>query len=445
MKKHNIGFISLGCAKNLVDSEIEMDCLIRNGCGITGDPEKADLLIVNTCGFLNSAIEESVGTINEFISKGKKVLVTGCLGKRADYVRRSCPGIVGVAGPQDYNEVLQQALGFLNSSGSASDSGIKLYTESLIPESSLTPPHYSYLKISEGCSNHCSYCVIPELRGPMVSRKADNILREAARKTEKGVREILIIAQDTAAYGKDLGNSDCTLDDGRSVRQDIVSLCEELGKLNIWIRLHYLYPYPVLDRLVELMSDRVILPYLDVPMQHASPRILKSMKRPGTVKKTLDRISKWRKTCPDITIRSTFIVGYPGETESDFEILLDFIKEAKLDRVGCFAYSDTPGALANSMPQLPDEVKEERLDRFMTLQQEISKNNLSAKVGRVLPVIVDGTDSMGRLYGRTMGDSPDIDGLVYILTDAEHRPGEIVSVRITDSDEYDLFGSESSD
>lgn len=240
MRKHNIGFISLGCAKNLVDSEIEMDCLIRNGCAITGDPDRADLLIVNTCGFLNSAIEESVSTVNEFISKGKKVLVTGCLGKRADYVRQHCPGIVGVAGPQDYNAVLQQAVGFLRS-GDENCAAVKLYTENLVPEASLTPPHYSYLKVSEGCSNHCSYCVIPELRGPMVSRKADNILREAERKAEKGAKELLIIAQDTAAYGKDFGNSECVLDDGRAVRQDIVSLCRELGKLDIWIRLHYLY------------------------------------------------------------------------------------------------------------------------------------------------------------------------------------------------------------
>ena len=442
MRKHNIGFISLGCAKNLVDSEIEMDCLIRNGCAITGDPDRADLLIVNTCGFLNSAIEESVSTVNEFIAKGKNVLVTGCLGKRADYVRQHCPGIVGVAGPQDYNEVLQQAVRFLKGKDGDKGAGIRLYTESLIQETSLTPPHYSYLKVSEGCSNHCSYCVIPELRGPMVSRRADNILREAERKAEKGAKELLIIAQDTAAYGKDFGNSECVLDDGRAVRQDIVSLCRELGKLDVWIRLHYLYPYPVLDRLVELMAEGIILPYLDVPMQHASPRILRSMKRPGTVEKTLDRISKWRETCPDITIRSTFIVGYPGETESDFDILLDFIREARLDRVGCFAYSDTPGALANSMPQLPDEVKEERLDRFMTLQQEISRVKLKEKVGRVMPVIVDGTDSMGRLCGRTQGDSPDIDGVVYVLTDARHDAGEIISVRVTDSDEYDLFGSE---
>lgn len=378
MRKHNIGFISLGCAKNLVDSEIEMDCLIRNGCAITGDPDRADLLIVNTCGFLNSAIEESVSTVNEFISKGKKVLVTGCLGKRADYVRQHCPGIVGVAGPQDYNAVLQQAVGFLRS-GDENCAAVKLYTENLIPEASLTPPHYSYLKVSEGCSNHCSYCVIPELRGPMVSRKADNILREAERKAEKGAKELLIIAQDTAAYGKDFGNSECVLDDGRAVRQDIVSLCRELGKLDIWIRLHYLYPYPVLDSLVGLMSEGVILPYLDVPLQHASPNILRSMKRPGTVEKTLDRIAKWRETCPDLTIRSTFIVGYPGETDQDFEILLDFIREARLDRVGCFAYSDTPGALANSMPQLPDELKQERLDRFMTVQQEISKSRLKRK------------------------------------------------------------------
>lgn len=378
MRKHNIGFISLGCAKNLVDSEIEMDCLIRNGCAITGDPDRADLLIVNTCGFLNSAIEESVSTVNEFISKGKKVLVTGCLGKRADYVRQHCPGIVGVAGPQDYNAVLQQAVGFLRS-GDENCAAVKLYTENLVPEASLTPPHYSYLKVSEGCSNHCSYCVIPELRGPMVSRKADNILREAERKAEKGAKELLIIAQDTAAYGKDFGNSECVLDDGRAVRQDIVSLCRELGKLDIWIRLHYLYPYPVLDSLVGLMSEGVILPYLDVPLQHASPNILRSMKRPGTVEKTLDRIAKWRETCPDLTIRSTFIVGYPGETDQDFEILLDFIREARLDRVGCFAYSDTPGALANSMPQLPDELKQERLDRFMTVQQEISKSRLEEK------------------------------------------------------------------
>ena len=412
MRKHNIGFISLGCAKNLVDSEIEMDCLIRNGCAITGDPDRADLLIVNTCGFLNSAIEESVSTVNEFISKGKKVLVTGCLGKRADYVRQHCPGIVGVAGPQDYNAVLQQAVGFLRS-GDENCAAVKLYTENLVPEASLTPPHYSYLKVSEGCSNHCSYCVIPELRGPMVSRKADNILREAERKAEKGAKELLIIAQDTAAYGKDFGNSECVLDDGRAVRQDIVSLCRELGKLDIWIRLHYLYPYPVLDSLVGLMSEGVILPYLDVPLQHASPNILRSMKRPGTVEKTLDRIAKWRETCPDLTIRSTFIVGYPGETDQDFEILLDFIREARLDRVGCFAYSDTPGALANSMPQLPDELKQERLDRFMTVQQEISKSRLEEKRGRVMPVIVDGTDSMGRLCGRTKGDSPDIDGIAY--------------------------------
>ena len=441
MRKHNIGFISLGCAKNLVDSEIEMDCLIRNGCAITGDPDRADLLIVNTCGFLNSAIEESVSTVNEFISKGKKVLVTGCLGKRADYVRQHCPGIVGVAGPQDYNAVLQQAVGFLRR-GDENCAAVKLYTENLVPEASLTPPHYSYLKVSEGCSNHCSYCVIPELRGPMVSRKADNILREAERKAEKGAKELLIIAQDTAAYGKDFGNSECVLDDGRAVRQDIVSLCRELGKLDIWIRLHYLYPYPVLDSLVGLMSEGVILPYLDVPLQHASPNILRSMKRPGTVEKTLDRIAKWRETCPDLTIRSTFIVGYPGETDQDFEILLDFIREARLDRVGCFAYSDTPGALANSMPQLPDELKQERLDRFMTVQQEISKSRLEEKRGRVMPVIVDGTDSMGRLCGRTKGDSPDIDGIAYVLTDKTHEAGDIISVRITDSDEYDLFGDE---
>lgn len=232
------------------------------------------------------------------------------------------------------------------------------------------------------------------------------------------------------------------LDDGRAVRQDIVSLCRELGKLDIWIRLHYLYPYPVLDSLVGLMSEGVILPYLDVPLQHASPNILRSMKRPGTVAKTLDRIAKWRETCPDLTIRSTFIVGYPGETDQDFEILLDFIREARLDRVGCFAYSDTPGALANSMPQLPDELKQERLDRFMTVQQEISKSRLEEKRGRVMPVIVDGTDSMGRLCGRTKGDSPDIDGIAYVLTDKKHEAGDIISVRITDSDEYDLFGDE---
>ncbi|MFB2863375.1 30S ribosomal protein S12 methylthiotransferase RimO [Aeromonas sp. MdU4] len=430
-----VGFVSLGCPKNLVDSERILTQLRTEGYDVVPSYDDAELVVVNTCGFIDSAVQESLEAIGEALAENGKVIVTGCLGAKENQIREIHPKVLEITGPHAYEEVLGHVHKYV------AKPEHNPFT-SLVPAHGvkLTPRHYAYLKISEGCNHRCTFCIIPSMRGDLVSRPIGEVLAEAKRLKEAGVKEILVISQDTSAYGVDVKHR-TGFYDGMPIKTNMVALCEELAKLDIWVRLHYVYPYPHVDDVIPLMRDGKVLPYLDIPLQHASPRILKLMKRPGTVERTLERIQKWREICPEITLRSTFIVGFPGETEEDFQMLLDFIDKAELDRVGCFKYSPVEGALANELPDpVPEEVQEERFQRFMELQQQVSIRKLARKVGQEMTVIIDEVDEEGAT-GRSFADAPEIDGLVYLNGETGLKPGDMVKVRIDESDEYDLWAS----
>ncbi|MSL28490.1 30S ribosomal protein S12 methylthiotransferase RimO [Escherichia coli] len=430
-----IGFVSLGCPKNLVDSERILTELRTEGYDVVPSYDDADMVIVNTCGFIDSAVQESLEAIGEALNENGKVIVTGCLGAKEDQIREVHPKVLEITGPHSYEQVLEHVHHYVPKPKHNP-------CLSLVPEQGvkLTPRHYAYLKISEGCNHRCTFCIIPSMRGDLVSRPIGEVLSEAKRLVDAGVKEILVISQDTSAYGVDVKHR-TGFHNGEPVKTSMVSLCEQLSKLGIWTRLHYVYPYPHVDDVIPLMAEGKILPYLDIPLQHASPRILKLMKRPGSVDRQLARIKQWREICPELTLRSTFIVGFPGETEEDFQMLLDFLKEARLDRVGCFKYSPVEGADANALPdQVPEEVKEERWNRFMQLQQQISAERLQEKVGREILVIIDEVDEEGAI-GRSMADAPEIDGAVYLNGETNVKPGDILRVKVEHADEYDLWGS----
>ena len=438
----NIGFVSLGCPKNLVDSERILTELRTDGYNIVPSYENVDLVIVNTCGFIDSAVQESLEAIGEALEENGRVIVTGCLGAKEDQIRQVHPKVLEVSGPHSYETVMAQVHKYVPKPEH------NPYT-SLVPKQGvkLTPKHYAYLKISEGCDHRCTFCIIPSLRGDLESRSITQVLDEAKRLADAGVKELLVVSQDTSAYAMDTqrkeGGVKTAFWNGMPIKNDLMTLCKQLGKLGIWVRLHYVYPYPHVDDLIPLMAEGLLLPYLDIPLQHASPKILKAMKRPGKIDRTLERIKQWREICPDLTLRSTFIVGFPGETEEDFQMLLDFLKEAQLDRVGCFKFSPVEGAPATEMTdQVPEDVKEERFHRFMQLQQEISAERLKQKIGQTLDVIVDEIDEEG-IIGRTKADAPEVDGLVYIenLSGVPVKVGEFIKVTITHSDEYDLWGT----
>ena len=438
----SIGFVSLGCPKNLVDSERILTELRTDGYNIVPSYENVDLVIVNTCGFIDSAVQESLEAIGEALEENGRVIVTGCLGAKEDQIREVHPKVLEVSGPHSYETVMAQVHKYVPKPTHSP------YT-SLVPKQGvkLTPKHYAYLKISEGCDHRCTFCIIPSMRGDLESRSITQVLDEAKRLAEAGVKELLVVSQDTSAYSMDLKRQESSVKtafwNGMPIKNDLMTLCKQLGKLGIWVRLHYVYPYPHVDDLIPLMADGTLLPYLDIPLQHASPKILKAMKRPGSIDRTLERIKQWREICPDLTLRSTFIVGFPGETEEDFQLLLDFLKEAQLDRVGCFKFSPVEGAPATEMAdQVPEDVKEERFHRFMQLQQEISANRLKQKIGKTLDVLVDEIDEDG-IIGRSKADAPEVDGLVYVdnLSGINVKVGDVIKVTITNSDEYDLWGS----
>ncbi len=427
--------MSLGCPKNLVDSERILTQLRTEGYDVVPSYDDAELVVVNTCGFIDSAVQESLEAIGEALAENGKVIVTGCLGAKENQIREIHPKVLEITGPHAYEEVLGHVHKYV-------EKPTHNPFTSLVPAQGvkLTPRHYAYLKISEGCNHRCTFCIIPSMRGDLVSRPIGEVLAEAKRLKEAGVKEILVISQDTSAYGVDVKHR-TGFYDGMPVKTSMVALCEELSKLGMWVRLHYVYPYPHVDDVIPLMRDGKILPYLDIPLQHASPRILKLMKRPGSVERTLERIQKWREICPEITLRSTFIVGFPGETEEEFQMLLDFIDKAELDRVGCFKYSPVEGAKANELPDpVPAEVQEERFQRFMELQQQVSIRKLARKVGKEMLVLIDEVDEEGAT-GRSAADAPEIDGLVYLNGETGLKPGDMVKVRIDEADEYDLWAS----
>lgn len=430
-----IGMVSLGCPKALVDSERILTRLRAEGYAISPDYKGADAVIVNTCGFLDSAKAESLEAIGEALQENGRVIVTGCLGAEPEYITGAHPKVLAVTGPHQYEAVLDAVHGAVPPSP---DPFIDLLPATGVR---LTPRHYSYLKISEGCNHACKFCIIPDMRGKLVSRPAHAVLREAEKLVEAGVRELLVISQDTSAYGLDRRH-DLSPWKGGEVRTHITDLAREMGKLGAWVRLHYVYPYPHVRDLIPLMAEGLVLPYLDIPFQHAHPDTLKRMARPAAAAKTLDEIAAWRRACPDITLRSTFIVGYPGETEAEFQTLLDWLDEAQLDRVGCFQYENVAGARSNALPDhLPDEVKQDRWDRFMAKAQAISEAKLAAKVGQVMQVIVDEVDEDGATC-RTKADAPEIDGNLFIDEGfAALAPGDIVTVRVDEAGEYDLWGS----
>jgi len=431
-----IGMVSLGCPKALVDSERILTRLRAEGYGISPDYSGADAVIVNTCGFLDSAKAESLDAIGEALVENGKVIVTGCLGAEPDYIREHHPRIMAVTGPHQYEQVLDAV-------HAAVPPDPDPFVD-LLPARSvqLTPRHYSYLKISEGCNHKCRFCIIPDMRGKLASRPAHAVLREAEKLVDNGVRELLVISQDTSAYGLDR-KYDVNIWKDREVRSHITDLARELGQFDAWVRLHYVYPYPHVRELIPLMADAGcnILPYLDIPFQHAHPDVLKRMARPAAAAKTLDEIAVWRATCPDITLRSTFIVGYPGETEAEFQTLLDWMDEAQLDRVGCFQYENVDGARSNDLPDhVPAEIKQERWERFMEKAQAISEAKLAAKVGQTIDVIVDEVDDEAATC-RTKSDAPEIDGNLFIDEGFENlNPGDIVPVEVDEAGEYDLWG-----
>lgn len=427
-----IGFVSLGCPKALVDSERILTRLRAEGYAISPSYEEADLVVVNTCGFIEEAVAESLEAIGEALDENGKVIVTGCLGARPETIARRFPKVLEITGAHAYEAVMAAIHRHLPP---PHDPFLSLVPPEGIK---LTPRHYAYLKIAEGCNHRCSFCIIPSLRGPLVSRPIGEVLTEAERLVRAGVRELLVIAQDTSAYGTDLRYRESTWR-GRTLRTHLTDLAEGLGELGVWVRLHYVYPYPRVDELISLMAEGRVLPYLDVPLQHASPRILKLMRRPANAEDTLARIENWRKLCPDLILRSTFIVGFPGETAAEFEELLDFLRAAKLDRVGAFKYSPIEGAFANALPdRVPDEVKEERLGRFMEVQAGISAAKLKRRIGRVETVLVDEVNEKGAI-ARSYGDSPQIDGVVYLEAAKGILPGQFVKVKITDADTHDLW------
>lgn len=430
-----IGMVSLGCPKNLVDSERILTQLRTDGYDVVSSYDGAGLVIVNTCGFIDAAVEESLQAIGEALDENGRVIVTGCLGGKADDIRDVHPQVLAVSGAHAYEEVV----GAVHQHLPIDEPNDPL--TSLVPKQGvkLTPRHYAYLKISEGCNHRCTFCIIPDMRGDLDSRPVGDVMGEAERLVQAGVKELLVISQDTSAYGVDVKYK-MGFWNGRPLKTRMQALCEALSELGVWVRLHYVYPYPHVDHVIPLMAEGKILPYLDIPFQHANQRILKLMKRPSATENTLQRIKKWREICPDLTIRSTFIVGFPGETEEEFQELLDFLQEAQLDRVGCFTYSPVEGAAANELPDpVPEAVKEERLQRFMALQAEISAARLQRKVGRRMEVLIDEVDEEGAI-GRSWSDAPEIDGVVYLNGDTDLQPGDRVEVEIEASDEYDLWG-----
>lgn len=435
MQSPKVGFVSLGCPKALVDSERILTQLRMDGYDISPSYDGADVVVVNTCGFIDSARAESLDAIGEALNENGRVIVTGCLGVDESEIRALHPSVLSVTGPQQYEQVVSAV-----HQHAPFERKHDPYVDLLPPQGiKLTPRHYAYLKISEGCNHKCTFCIIPSMRGRLNSRPAGDVLSEAQRLVDSGVKELLVISQDTSAYGVDLKYK---LDfwGGKPVKTRMTELCRELGSLGAWVRLHYVYPYPHVDELIPLMADGLILPYLDIPLQHGSPRILKLMKRPAAAENALTRIKKWREICPDITLRSTFIVGFPGETDDDFKQLLDFIEEAQLDRVGCFQYSPVDGARANDLPDhVPAELMAEREQAFMELQADISYNRFQAKTGSTQEVLVDAIDEQGAI-ARSHADAPEIDGLVYVTDGHELQPGDIVNVKIDAADQYDLSG-----
>jgi ribosomal protein S12 methylthiotransferase len=434
MSAPKVGFISLGCPKALVDSERILTQLRLDGYEVVPSYENADVVVVNTCGFIDEAKAESLEAIGEALAENGKVIVTGCLGAKADEIRAQYPGVLNISGPHQYEQVVSAVHEHVPNSKEHNP------FIDLVPEQGikLTPKHYAYLKISEGCNHRCTFCIIPSMRGDLVSRPIGEVMTEAEGLVRAGVRELLVISQDTSAYGVDTKYK-TDFWDGRPLKTKMQDLCEALGTLGVWVRLHYVYPYPHVDNIIPLMADRKVLPYLDIPFQHANKRILNLMKRPGSADNTLGRIKEWRNICPDLTLRSTFIVGFPGETESEFQELLDFLKEAQLDRVGCFKYSPVDGAKANELPDhIPEEVKEERLARFMETQAEISASRLQQKVGKLIDVLIDEVDEEGAI-GRSMADAPEIDGLVFLNGETELNPGDFVSGTVIAADEHDLW------
>lgn len=429
-----IGLVSLGCPKALVDSERILTTLRAQGYGFSHSYEGADAVIVNTCGFLDSAKAESLEAIGEAVGANGKVIVTGCLGTEEKLIRDTHPNVLAVTGPQQYEDVVNAVHGAVPP--------VHNPFVDLVPAEGLklTPRHYSYLKISEGCNNRCTFCIIPSIRGDLVSRPVAGVLYEAERLVKAGTKELLVISQDTSAYGQDIKYATSKFH-GREVRAKFLDLSQELGELGAWVRLHYVYPYPHVDAVIDLMADDKILPYLDIPFQHASPNVLKAMRRPANQEKTADRIKKWRQTCPDLAVRSTFIVGFPGETEEDFQMLLDWVTETEIDRAGCFEYEPVSGAQSNEIDaSVPDEVKKERYGRLMEAAQLVSAKRLAGKVGRTIEVLVDDVKpDEGSAIARSKWDAPEIDGNVIIDNAVNIKPGDLVSVQVTDSDAYDLY------
>ncbi len=432
IKPKSIGMISLGCPKATVDSEHILTRLRAEGYLISASYQDSDLVIVNTCGFIDSAVEESLDAIGEALAESGKVIVTGCLGAKGDVVRAAHPKVLAVTGPHAADEVMEAVHAHLPKPHDP-------YSD-LVPAQGirLTPKHYAYVKISEGCNHRCTFCIIPSLRGDLVSRPVGDVMQEAQNLVDAGVKELLVISQDTSAYGVDVKYR-TGFWGGRPLRTRMTELAAAMGELGVWVRLHYVYPYPHVDEVIPLMAQGKILPYLDVPFQHANQRILKLMKRPGDSENVLARIRQWRETCPELTLRSTFIVGFPGETEEEFEELLDFVEEAQIDRLGAFAYSPVEGAAANKLPDhVPPDVQQERLARLMLLQEEISEERLERKIGKTMTVLVDEVDEEGAI-ARSSADAPEVDGLVYIEDGKRLSVGDFVEVKITDSDEHDLW------
>lgn len=429
---HKVGFVSLGCPKALVDSERIITQLRAQGYELVSSYQDAGVVVINTCGFIDSAVKESLDTIKEAMAENGRVIVTGCLGAKADIIKEACPDVLHISGAHAYEEVVNAVHQHLPPPTDP-------FTQLIPPQGvKLTPRHYAYLKISEGCNQKCTFCIIPTMRGKLQSYPMAQVLTEAKKLKDAGVNEILVISQDTSAYGIDTRYQEIEWQ-GKTIKTRFYDLCQQLGELGIWVRLHYVYPYPHVDDIIPLMRDGLILPYMDIPLQHASSRVLKAMKRPASSENTLLRIASWREVCPDITLRSTFIVGFPGETEDEFSELLDFLETAQLDRVGCFKYSPVEGAKANDLASpVPEEIKEERYHRFMQLQADISRNKLENKIGSTQTVLVDEITE-DQIIARSKSDAPEIDGLVYLPPTPGITVGSFVEVSITDSDDYDLY------
>ncbi|KTD31268.1 30S ribosomal protein S12 methylthiotransferase RimO [Legionella maceachernii] len=429
---HKVGFVSLGCPKALVDSERIITQLRAQGYELVSSYQDAGVVVVNTCGFIDAAVTESLDTINEAMAENGRVIVTGCLGAKAELIREACPDVLHISGAHAYEEVVRAVHQHLPPPTDP-------FTQLIPPQGiKLTPRHYAYLKISEGCNQKCTFCIIPSMRGKLQSYPLPQVLSEAKRLKDAGVQELLVISQDTSAYGIDTRYQPVTWQD-KTVKTQFYDLCEQLGELGIWVRLHYVYPYPHVDEIIPLMRDGLLLPYLDIPLQHANSRVLKAMKRPANSENTLARIAQWRDMCPDITLRSTFIVGFPGETEEEFEELLDFLHIARLDRVGCFQYSPVEGAKANELANpVPQTIKEERYHRFMQVQMEISRAKLEAKIGSTQTVLVDEKNEE-HIIARSKSDAPEIDGVVFLPPSDQIKVGDKIEVVITDSDDYDLY------